>query len=150
MRFTSAQDYNLMLHFNRELINTFVDVPIVIYKLNIRETKKNVYGESTQKRWFRGVQIPALVDRQLITAVKDMSIINIEETVNFNLLRYECELRDLYPEVGDVVEFNDHYFEINTINQIQLIAGQVNYNHAIIISTHLTRSTGLQLERPVT
>jgi hypothetical protein len=139
-----------MLHFNRELINTFIDVPIVIYKLNILETKKNVYGESTQKRWFKGVQIPALIDRQLITAVKDMSIINIEETINFNLLRYECELRDLYPEPGDIVEFNDNYFEIDTINQIQLIAGQVNYNHAIVVTAHLTRSTALQLERPVT
>lgn len=150
MRFTSQQDYQLMLHFNKELINTFMDVPVVLYKLNIIESKKNVYGESTQKRWYRGVQVPALVSRQLNTAVKDMSIINIEQTIEFNFLRQECIDRNVFPEIGDIVDFNHMYFEVDQLNSIQLIAGQVMYNHAIVVTGHLTRPTGLQLEPPVT
>ena len=149
MRFTSQQDYNLMLHFNKELINTFIDVPVVLYKLNILESKKNIYGEATQKRWYVGVQIPALVSRQLNTAVKDMSIINIEQTTEFNFLRKECQDRKVFPEIGDIVDFNNNYFEIEQLNSIQLIAGQVIYNHAIIATAHLTRMTNLQLEQPI-
>ena len=150
MRFTSQQDYNLYLHFNRELINTFIDVPVVLYKLNILESKKNIYGEATTKRWYTGIQIPSLVSRQLNTAVKDSQTINIEQVAEFNFLREECRLRNIYPEIGDIIDYNSLYFEIEQINEIQLIAGQVIYNHAIIASTHLTRASNLQLEPPVT
>lgn len=149
MRFTSAQDYNLMLHFNKELLNVFIDIPCVLYKLNIVDSKKNVYGESPSKRWYRGVQIPCLVSRQLNTAVKDMSILNIEQVSEFHFLRQECIDRGVYPEVGDIIDFNHMFFEIDQLNDIQLIAGQVMYNHAIVANAHLTRNSGLQLEAPL-
>lgn len=150
MRFTSQQDYNLMLHFNRELINTFIDVPVVLYKLNIIDSKANIYGESTSKRWYQGVQVTCLVNTQFNTPVKDSQTINIEQVSEFNFLREELRLRDVYPEIGDIIHYNNLYFEINQTNEIQLVAGQVMYNHAIIVSTHLTRASGLQLEPPVT
>lgn len=149
MRFTSGQDYSLMLHFNKELINTFIDVPVVLYKLNIVNTKKNVYGEGTSKKWYVGVQVPCLVSRQLNTAVKDGQTINIEQTAQFNFLRNELKERNIYPEIGDIIDYNSLYFEVDQTNEIQLVAGQTSYNHAIIASAHMTRASGLQLEKPV-
>ena len=149
MRFTSEQDYQLFLHFNKELINTFIDVPVVLYKLNILESQKNVYGESTNKRWYKGVQIPVLISRQLNTAVKDLQTVNIEQVAEFNFLRQECIDRNIYPQIGDIIDYNNLYFEIDTTNEIQLIAGQVIHNHSIIASAHLTRKTNLQLEAPI-
>lgn len=149
MRFTSQQDYNLFLHFNKELINVFIDVPVVVYKLNILDSKTNVYGESTSKRWYQGVQVPCLVSRQLNTAVKDGQTVTIEQVAEFNFLREELKLREVYPEIGDIIHYNHLYFEIDQTNEIQLVAGQVIYNHAIIASAHLTRAAGLQLEPPV-
>lgn len=149
MRFTSQQDYNLFLHFNKELINTFIDVPVVLYKLNIIDSKSNVYGESTSKRWYQGVQVPCLVDWQSTTAVKDTQTVNIEQSAEFNFLRDELQSRNVYPETGDIINFNELYYEIENTNEIQLVAGQVIYNHAVIASAHLTRVTGLQLEPPI-
>lgn len=140
----------MMLHFNKELINTFIDVPVVVYKLNIIDTRTNVYGEGTSKRWHRGVQVPCLVSRQLNTPVKDGQTVNIEQTAEFNFLRDELKSRNIYPEIGDIIDYNNLYFEIDTTNETQLIAGQTRYNHAIIASAHLTRAAGLQLEPPVT
>ena len=148
MRFTSQQDYNLFLHFNRELINTFIDVQVVIYKMNIQESKKNIYGESTIKRWARGVQIPALINRDMTTAVKDAQIINIEQTVQFHFLREELKTRNIFPEDGDIISFNGAYYEIHNTNDVQLIGGQPIYNHSITCECHLTRNTNLQLEEP--
>lgn len=149
MRFTSQQDYNLMLHFNKELINTFMDVTVVLYKLNIITSKRNVYNESVSKKWYRGVQVPCMVDRQLNTSVKDAQIVNVEQASEFQFLRRECEDRGVYPENGDIIEYHNLYFEIDHVNEVQLIAGQTIYNHAIITSAHLTRATGLQLEAPI-
>jgi hypothetical protein len=148
LRFTSQQDINLFLHFNKELINTFIDVQVVIYKLNIQESKKNIYGESTTKRWFVGVQIPALVDRQSASAVNDAQTINVEQSVDIHLLRSECQLRDILPEPGDIIGFDNNYFEINTTNDVQIIGGQPIYNHSITCSCHLTRNTNLNFEAP--
>ncbi len=148
MRFTSQQDYNLFLHFNRELINTFVDVQIVIYKLNIAESKKNIYNESSVKKWYRGVQIPALMNRDMTTAVKDAQTVNVEQSVEFHLLRDECKARNIYPQIGDIIQFFDEYYEINNTNDVQLVAGQEIYNHSITCTCHLTRNTNLQLEAP--
>lgn len=150
MRFTSQQDYNLALHFNKELVNVFVDVPVVLYKLNIVASKKNVYGESTSKKWYVGVQVPCLISRQLNTAVKDGQTINIEQTAEFNFLRQELKDRNIYPEIGDIIDYNSLYFEIEQTNEIQLWAGQTMHNHSIVASAHLTRASGLQLEAPIT
>lgn len=149
MRFTSQQDYNLIQHFNREVINTWADVPVVLYKLNIAETKKNIYGEGTSKRWYVGVQIPCLISRQLSTAIKDLQTINTEQLAEFAFLRKECEARNAYPEIGDIIDWNNIYFEIENTNEIQQYAGQVIYNHSIVCSTHVTRNSNLQLEPPV-
>lgn len=149
MRFTSEQDYSLYLHFNKELVNTFIDIPIVLYKLNILQSKKNVYGEATTKKWYVGIQVPCLIDRQLNTAVKDGQTINIEQSAEFSFLRKELEDRNIYPEMGDIIDYNNMYFEIHQVNELQLVAGQTMYNHSIVATTHLTRSSGLQLEKPV-
>ena len=149
MRFTSQQDYNLALHFNKELVNTFIDIPVVLYKLNVVQSKKNVYGEATSKKWYVGVQVPCLVDRQLNTAVKDGQTINIEQSSEFNFLRKELNDRNIYPEIGDIIDYNSMYFEIHQTNELQLVAGQVIYNHSIVATAHLTRASALQLEKPV-
>ena len=148
MRFTSQQDYNLFLHFNRELINTFIDVQVVIYKLNVQESKKNIYGESTVKRWARGTQIPALINRDMTSTSKDIQTVNVEQSVEFHFLREECKSRGIYPEPGDVISFDGSYYEINNTNDVQLVAGQSIYNHSITCAAHLTRNTNLQLEEP--
>ena len=149
MRFTSAQDVSLMQHFNRELINVFIDVQFVIYKLSIAESRKNVYGESSKKRWYTGVQLPGLVDRKLTSAVKDAQLVNVEQSVEFHLLRSECVSRNIYPEIGDIIEFAGSFYEINNTNDIQFVGGQSIYNHSITCTCHLTRETNLQLEAPV-
>ena len=35
-----------------------------------------------------------------------------------------------YPEIGDIVDWNDTYFEINAVTEPQLIAGHQNFKHS--------------------
>jgi hypothetical protein len=148
MRFTTSRDYQTMLKINKELINTIIDTPVVLYKMNQELTKTNSYGEATKKTWYIGVQVPCLINRDQANPNVDVQTVNFEQSSEFEFLRVELEARNVYPEIGDIIEFHDSYYEINNVNEIQLYAGRTEYNHSIVCQTHLTRNTNLQLERP--
>lgn len=137
-----------MLKINKELINTIIDTPVVLYKMNQELTKTNSYGEATKKTWYIGVQVPCLINRDQANPNVDVQTVNFEQSSEFEFLRVELEARNVYPEIGDIIEFHDSYYEINNVNEIQLYAGRTEYNHSIVCQTHLTRNTNLQLERP--
>jgi len=50
------------------------------------------------------------------------------------------------PEIGDIIGYNNHYYEINNIQETQLIAGKPGFNTAIICVAHLTRRTSIDIE----
>jgi hypothetical protein len=148
MRFTTAQDYTTILKINKELVNTVVDVETVLYKMHQELTKTNVYGEATNKVWYKGVTIPALIRYDATNPTADMQTTNVQQNIEVSYLRQECSDREVYPEVGDIISFNSSYYEINNTNEIQLFAGRTEYNHSIVCSAHLTRKTNLQLDAP--
>lgn len=148
MRFTSRRDYHTMLRINKELINVVVDTPVILFKLHQELTQTNSYGEATKKTWYTGVQVPCLINRSQSNPNPDMQTINFEQQSEFQFLRQELDDRNIYPEVGDIIEYDFELYEINNINEIQQYAGRVEYNHSIICQTHLTRKSNLQLERP--
>lgn len=149
MRFVSQQDYQTILKINRELINTVIDTPSIIYKLKITNSKINLYGESTTKTYLPGVQVACLIDRQLATSQEAVGNLDFQQTITFAFLRAELQSKSIYPETGDVVEFDSQYYEVNNINETQLYVGQVIYNHQILCECHLMRKIPLQLERPI-
>ena len=148
MRFTSEKDYATIVKINRELVNIVADTNVVLYKLQQEQTTTNSYGEATSKIWYKGVLIPGLINLLNNTATENMGTVDIEQQVTVSFLREECRSRNVYPESGDIVDWNDSYFEIHQVNEIQLYAGQTAYNHSIVCEAHLTRKTNLQLERP--
>ncbi len=149
MRFTSYQDYQTILLINKELINTVIDTPAIIYKIKVDKTKTNIYGEGTSKNYNRGVQVPCLIDRQNANPVAKSGIVDFEQSSTFAFLKTELQTRNIYPETGDIIEFDSQYYEINNTNEIQLYAGQVTYNHQVLCETHLMRKVPLQLEKPI-
>ena len=53
---------------------------------------------------------------------------------------------NFYPEMGDIVDWNEHYWEINGTTEPQLIAGHPGYNHSIKATAHRARLSSLQIE----
>lgn len=149
MRFNQNQDYQTILKINKELINNIVDTPVIIYKLVLEKTKTNIYGEGTKKVYYRGVIVPCIIDRKLASAKNDVGTIDFEQAITFAFLKKELEDRNMYPESGDIIEFDSQYFEIENTNQVQLWAGQVAYDHQVFCESHLMRKAPIQLERPI-
>ena len=148
MRFYSDRDYQTFLRMNKEVVNQLVDTTVVLYKMKTDMTATNSYGEATKKVWYKGVQVPCLIDRDQQNPQSDMETINFEQTVKFAFLKDELRTRQIYPEAGDIVDFDGQYYEIDNTNENQLIAGRVEYNHSIVAECHLTRKTNLQLDKP--
>lgn len=150
MRFTARQDVFTIKELNKELINTVVDTPVVLYKIHVEGTSVNIYGEGTQKTYYTGVQVPCLIDRKDANPNDELGTIDIDqENVLFAFLKSELELRNIYPEIGDIVNFDSQYYEINNTNEVQLYAGQVIYNHQVLCTSHLMRNVPTQLENPI-
>lgn len=148
MRFTTPGDYETVKKINQELINIVVDNRVILYKLQQARSNTNSYGEATRKTWFQGVEIPLLYHRDQQNPTEDMQNINFEQRAEFQFLRQECIDRNVYPEAGDVILFDQQYYEVDNTNEIQLWAGRPEYNHSISCETHLTRKPALQLDPP--
>lgn len=148
MRFTAYQDYQTILKLNKELINTVIDTPVILYKTHVPQTKTNIYGESISRTNYVGVQVPCLIDRRDAKPTNDIGTLDTEQMSYFSFLRTELETRNIYPEMGDIIEFDSQYYEINNVNEVQLYAGQVIYNHEIRCDAHLLRRVPTNLERP--
>ena len=109
-KFLEARDIELFKSVARELVNDVIQNAIVLFKININETKVNIYGESLNKTWYPGVEIYALIDKDAESARYEGFGLDTDQNITFKLDRWMLEEKGLYPEVGDIIKFNEGYF----------------------------------------
>ena len=156
-RYFSDRDISNFEHFNKEIIvNPFSDTTgiinsiVYIYKISTEETKMNMYGEaagSTGKVYSPGVKLAALV-------AQDPGEVHTNEwgpdkkvTAAFNFLRASLVEIKFVIEVGDIVDWYDNYWEIQSINESQFLGGQDSKKFAVQASAFMVRRSQLQIER---
>ena len=154
--FSGARDISLIEKLNEELINGIIQTEIYYYKLILDEVNDNVYGEGTDKRYYAGVKLPTLVDRSNQNYVEEAYGVDLQQAATFSFLRKEFTQLNLIPEVGDIIEWDKAYFEIDSMvdNQIfggkdpdySLAGGMHGSSHSIICTTHMTRMSRLNIE----
>ena len=154
--FSGARDISLIEKLNEELINGIIQTEVYYYKLILDEVNDNVYGEGTDKRYYAGVKLPTLVDRSNQNYVEEAYGVDLQQSATFSFLRIEFTNRSLVPEVGDIIEWDKAYFEIDSMvdNQIwggkdpdySLAGGLHGTSHSIICTTHMTRMSRLNIE----
>ena len=70
--FGSARDISLFRHLNRELLWDVITQQCVYYKLNLNQTKVNMYGESAGEKFYEApVLFNALISREAQTRSVD-------------------------------------------------------------------------------
>jgi len=146
-RFVTQRDFEFIQHITRELIDETMDVGVVLYKVVVESTKINIYGESTTKPRYTPVKVNAIVKYDKNTLERDEGFgINQDQQVEFRFARRMLQEVNTYPEIGDIVGYNNHYYEIHNITETQLIASKPGFNTAIICIAHLTRRTSIDIE----
>jgi len=145
-RYFSVRDLRLVNSLNGELMGDIIQNEILIYKMAPSEMKSNVYGESTPesgKLYYPGVEVTCLIDRADIDTSYDEFGPDRNQTVVFKFRENMLKLVNLYPEVGDIIRFNERYHEIDNVVQEQLLGGIEDKSHSIICNTHYSRLSKL-------
>jgi hypothetical protein len=146
--FVSTRDFDFFQHINREIIVDLVDVEVILYKIINDIVKVNIYGESSEKPTYKGISLNALIKYPKKTA-------ETEDGFGYNIKQADVEFRfvkklladvDVYPEVGDVIKYNNNFYGINNVNEAQLIASRPEYNQTVLCECHLTRKTEFNIE----
>lgn len=147
-RYFSTRDLKLVNSFNAELMGDIIQTEVFIYKICADQTVTNVYGESdpqTGKIFYPGVECTCLIDRADIDTTYDQFGPDRNQAVVFKFREDNLKLINLYPEVGDIVEFNKRYHEIDNVVQEQFLGGQPDKSLSIIVNTHYARLSKLSL-----
>jgi hypothetical protein len=148
MAFVKQRDFNLFQSINRELINDFVETPVIVYKPDISAIKENVYGESEAggKSYFAGARLNAYIDRSdNITNYEGFGS-DVSKQVQFRFMRKILEEINFVVQVGDIISYDDAYFEVDSIVESQPIAGNINFKNAVVCDSHMVRRSKLNIE----
>jgi hypothetical protein len=160
--FGNSRDIAFMKNINRELLDDVIQQEADIYQLAHDLTKTNMYGESPQgKVYYRPVRVTCIMERDDIDAVGAESFgVDQVQKVRFRFLKPKLREINLVPNVGDIMENNGKYYEVDNVNENQYVVGKDNdygksvgtefgESWSLICETHLARITRLQIVKAI-
>jgi len=154
-RFLPQRDLNVFERVNKELIGDLqnskdgiINQQVVLYKPATYDTQTNLYGEATGgKRWKDGVKFACLVDAADFDYNNDEFGPDEQQNASFHVLRQTLIDLSLVPEIGDVIEWNWAYFEIDVLNENQLIGGIQDNNWSVTCGAFRIKFSQINIER---
>ena len=146
--FIPQKEFDLINQMNEELIDEIVGHSVDIYKVNIERTEDNIYGESTAKYYDIGFRVNCLILYNEPEIIQDEFGADLNGNIEMYFQRENLSSGSLnfYPEIGDIVDWNDSYWEINGTTEPQLVAGHPEYKHQIRATAHYAKLSSLQIE----
>ena len=162
------RDISMFRFVNRELMQKIISQQVVFYKYNSTTTKVNMYGEASTGRNFADpVILFALIETsQFEFPVSDFGP-DFRWQVTYKFLRDDLVADNIYPEVGDIIMFQNGYWEIDNISSAQFFMGkdpeypyldaagnnpyetdlgQFGYSVSVICNAHYTPSDKVNIE----
>jgi hypothetical protein len=154
--FGGSRDASLFRTVNKELINDIIDTEVYYYKISLDETRKNIYGEGKDKSYFNPVKVPAIIERSEVSQVFDEFGSDYTRAVKFFFLRDTLVDKHIFPQIGDVIEWNDEQHIVDVVINNQYIAGknpetwdggtEQGYNLSILLETTVVRKSQLKIK----
>ena len=123
--FGGDRDTALITKINRELMNNIVDTTIDVYKLSLYDTKTNLYGEALNKIYKPGIRVASLITHEDQSWSSDEFGPDMSQTATYAFLKYELEhVAKIVMEVGDVIHWDEKYWEIDGVTENQYFMGK--------------------------
>lgn len=149
--FGSLRDINMFKGITKEFVENVVSQQIGYYKVMLSDTTPNMYGESAEKRYIGPILMYSLIERGDFN-FEDWqgSSADLTREVTFRFFKDHLIAGNIVPELGDVIMYNELYFEVDNVNENQLILGKDNQyaysnglenfgsSYSIILKTHYT------------
>ena len=146
--FVPQKEINVIDSMNEELIDEVLGQYVDIYKIDLDSTDANVYGESSTKYYNVGFRVNCMLNYNEPETTYEDGITDVNSSIDMFFQRNNLSSGslDFFPEVGDVVDWNQHFWEINSVTEPQLIAGHQGFRHNINATAHRSRLSNLQIE----
>tara|TARA_X000001036_G_scaffold161389_1_gene153044 strand:+ start:82 stop:567 length:486 start_codon:yes stop_codon:yes gene_type:complete len=153
-RFYGNKDLATIEKFNRELLGEpniddcgIIDQFVILYRTSVYDTETNMYGEASEGKVYKqGVKLPCIVDAEDFNFEYDDFGPDNRQNVKFAFQRAYLVEVDLKPDIGDILKWNDGYFEVKDYNENQLVGGDPTKSHSIVVQAHLVRMPTTNLE----
>jgi|TARA_Y100000385_G_C12961455_1_gene579938 hypothetical protein len=175
--FGGERDVSFVRNINRELIGNIVTQQCSFYKFKLEETKVNIYGEAAEEKFYIGpVLLNCLIERDPQSYPEADMNINFKQNIIFKFLRDDFLSKaedfntgsvygaNLLPEVGDILLYNEGYYEIHNLSSNQYFLGKnpsypneenpinpgldkFGYNISIIAEAHSVSSDKVGISR---
>ena len=153
--FSGQRDMSLFRTLNKELINDIIDTEVYYYKIILDETKVNMYGEGKDKSYYAPIKVPCIIERSDNSAVYDDFGSDYTREVSFRFLRDTLVEKNIYAEIGDVIELNNEQHIVDVVVENEYFAGKnpstwdggdtQGYNVAIELTTHVAKKSQLKI-----
>ena len=119
------RDVSMIRFVNRELMQKIISQQCVYYKYNLTTTKVNMYGEAAEGRYFSDPTILfALISREdQIHATEEFGV-EFKWDITFKFLKDDLVEANIFPQVGDIIMWDNAYYEIDNPNLNQYFVGK--------------------------
>jgi hypothetical protein len=148
-KFISNRDVNFFKGIARELVDEVIQNACVLFKINLNETRVNLYGEAMNKTWHPGVELYVLINKDAGTTTYEGFGSQREQSIEFRFDRFACEEKNAYPEIGDVIFFDNSYYEIDNTSEVQYVGGFAENNFSIVCNTFMVSKSNLNIEERI-
>lgn len=119
-----SRDISFFRHVNKELINNIIEQQVGYYILDLLKTDSNLYGESLSKTYQDPVLVNCLIDRiDQAWSETDLGT-DVTRTINVRFLRDILVDIQLVPKVGDIILWDENYYEISSLIENQFVVGK--------------------------
>jgi hypothetical protein len=122
--FGGSRDISLFRHINKELINNIIQQSVGYYKINLDKTSSNLYGESLTKTYNNPVLVNCLIERSAQSWTETEFGADVAREITVRFLRDILVDIQLVPEVGDVMLWQENYYELSGIVENQFVVGK--------------------------
>jgi hypothetical protein len=122
------------------------------FKIDLYNTKANLYGESTEKWYYPPVEVKCLLERGDVTNTDTEYGVDVSQTLTIKVPIDTFQTTyNFTPEVGDIVSESERYYEISSVNRTVITipggtsGGIASQTIMYILSAYLTRTSKLNL-----
>lgn len=148
-RFNSARDIRFFQQISTELVNDVIETLVTLFKVDSAQTSYNLYGESLDKQYYRGMETYCMIERQDTETNYEGFGADVSRTSSFRFNRHTLIESNFYPEVGDIISLDSSYYEVSNVKEDQWVGGQGENKFSVICEAFITRNSSINLEQRV-
>ena len=147
-RFFKERDIaNVIDRVNKELIDNVVGQTCTLYKIDVNHTEVNMYGEAGKGKIYKpGVRLACIVSAEDMAYSQDEYGPDLRQDATFSFIKQALKDLSFVVDIGDIIDWNSGYWEVSSLNENQLVAGQSSNSHSIICNAFLARVSNLNIE----